>query len=70
MRGHEEDVAAYVRERGDKSGLRRVAEGLSEEVRRLEGVLEGMRRVIEVGEGGWDASEKAFLVGGRWATFL
>lgn len=70
LRGHGEDVAAYVRERGDRSDLRRVVEGLREEVGRLKGVLEGMRRVIEEGEDGWDASEKAFLVGGRWATFL
>ena len=67
---HEEDVTSYVRDMGDRSGLGRVAEGLREEVGRLEEILEGMRRKIEEGQGGWDGSGKAFLVGGRWATFL
>ena len=67
---HEEDVTAYVRDMGVRSGLGRVAEGLREEVGRLEEVLGGMRRKIEEGEGGWDGSGEAFLVGGRWATFL
>ena len=59
-----------MRERGDRSGLGRVAECLREDVGRLEGVLEGMRRVIEEGEGGWDGSGMVGLVGGRWAAFL
>lgn len=68
LRGFEEDVAAYVRERDDRIG--RVADGLREEVGSLEETLEAMRRKIDEGEGGWDGSGKAFLVGGRWATFL
>lgn len=67
---HEDDVGVYVRERGDRSGLERVAESLREEVEILEEILEDMRRKIDEGEGGWDGSGKAFLVGGRWATFL
>lgn len=70
LRGCEGDVAAHVRERGDSSGMGRVAEALRGEVGRLEETLDEMRRKIEEGEGGWDGSGKAFLVGGRWATFL
>ena len=68
LRGYEEHVAAYVRENGDR--MARVAEGLTEEAGRLEEILEGMRRKIDEGESGWDGDGKAFLVGGRWATFL
>lgn len=70
LRGHEEDVEGWVRETGGRSGLGRVADGLREEVESLEGILEDMRRKIDEGEGGWDGSGKAFLVGGRWATCL
>lgn len=70
LRGHQEAVATYVRERGDRAGLERVAEGWREEIGRLEEILEGMRRKIEEGESGRDGSGKAFLVGGRWVTFL
>lgn len=70
LRENEEDVAAFVREVGDRSGLRRVAEGLSEDVERLEEILQAMRRKIEEGEGEWDGSGNVFLIGGRWATFL
>lgn len=69
LRGYEEGVAACVRERGDGSGLGRVVEGMREEVGRLEEILEGMRQKIDESDGGWDGSGKAFLVGGRWATF-
>jgi hypothetical protein len=67
LRSCEEDVAAYARERG---GMGRVTEVLGDEVESLEEILEVMRRKIDEGEGGWDGSGKAFLVGGRWATFL
>ena len=70
LRGYEEDVAAYVRERGDRSGMGRVVEDLREEIERLEEILEGIKRKIAESEGGWDGSGNAFLVGGRWATFL
>lgn len=70
LRGYEEDVAACVRNRGDMSGLRWVAEGLREEIGRLEEILEAMRRKIDEGEGEWDGNGRAFLVGGRWPTFL
>ena len=68
LREYEGDVAAYVREDGDR--MIRVAEGLREEAGRLEEILEGMRRKIDEGESGWDGDGKAFFVGGRWATFL
>ena len=68
LREYEGDVAAYVREDGDR--MIRVAEGLREEAGRLEEILEGMRRKIGEGESGWDGDRKAFFVGGRWATFL
>ena len=41
LRGHEEDVAAYVRERGDRSGLGTVAEGLGEDIERWRGFWRG-----------------------------
>lgn len=59
-----------MRERGDSSGMGRVAEALRGEAGRLEETLEEMRRKIEEGEGGWDGGGEVFLVGGRWATFL
>lgn len=71
LRGHKAAVAFYVKEEG-KKGLGQVLESLRDDVGKLERVLEGMRWKIEKGEDGcgWDGSGKAFLVGGRWATFL
>ena len=85
LRGYEEDVAAYVRERGDRSGMGRVAEDLREEIERLEEIVEGIRRKIEEGEDGWDGDHQAAggtsppagasgftpsVEGGRWKRLL
>lgn len=70
LRTYEEDIAACVRARGESSRMGRVAEGLREDIGTLEEILEGMRRKIDEGEGEWGGNGKAFVVGGRWATFL
>jgi hypothetical protein len=70
MRGYKAAVAFYVRERRGSAVLGQVLEFLGDDVGRLERIMEGMRRKIEEGGSGWDASGKAFSVGGRWAAFL
>jgi hypothetical protein len=67
LRSCEEDAAAYGRDMG---GMGMVAEVLRNEVESLEEILEDMRRKIDEGEGEWVGSERVYLVGGRWATFL
>jgi Ni,Fe-hydrogenase III large subunit len=72
LRGQKEDVAAYLRATGYSIGLEQVLGFLQEDIGRLEGILEGMREMIgECEDGGrCNGDGKAFLIGGRWATFL
>lgn len=67
---HKAALKLYMRAHGESGDLGEMLKSLQNDVMRLEGVLLGMRRRIEEGEGEWKGKGDVFLVGGRWATFL
>lgn len=69
-REHKAALTMHMRAHGESEDLMEMLKSLQNDAVRLEGVLQGMRRKIEEGEGEWNGKGEVFLVGWRWATFL